>query len=214
MDLRFINKHLRKTSVKFEDLRVALHYLEKGHFMFSFDIRSGYHYVLIFPPHQSFLGFSWFYKGKTTYFSFRFLPFGFSSAPYIFTELFRPLVAYWRQQGIHIVAYLYDGLGEVPSYQVTLDHSTKVKSDVVHSGFVPNSEKSIWVPTLVVDWLGFTPLYTLYALYFLFLTTNHRFLPWFAFHPREENLAKHYLVAQCSFLLITVISLLSFAVVA
>ena len=57
LDLRFINKHLWKTSVKFEDLRVALHYLEKGHFMFSFDIRSGYHYVLIFPPRQSFLGF-------------------------------------------------------------------------------------------------------------------------------------------------------------
>ena len=37
------------------------------------------------------------------------------------------------------------------------DHSTKVKSaDLVRSGFVPNSEKSIWVPTLVIDWLGFT----------------------------------------------------------
>ena len=55
-----------------------------------------------------------------------------------------------------IVVYLYDGLGEAPSYQVTLDHSTKVKSDLVHSGFVPNSEKSVWVPNLVIDWLGFT----------------------------------------------------------
>ena len=26
----------------------------------------------------------------------------------------------------------------------------------MHSGFVPNSVKSIWVPTLVIDWLGFT----------------------------------------------------------
>ena len=84
-----------------------------------------------------------------------FLPFGFSSALYIFTELLRPLVAYWRLQGIHIVVYLYDGLGEAPSYQVTFDLSTKVKSDLVHSEFVPNSEKSIWVPTLVIDWLGF-----------------------------------------------------------
>ena len=75
LDLRFVNKHLWKTSVKFEDLRVALNYLEKGHFMFSFDIRSGYHHVLIFPPHQSLLGFSWFYKGKTRYFFFRVLPF-------------------------------------------------------------------------------------------------------------------------------------------
>ena len=156
LDLRFINKHLWKQSIKFEDLKVALNYLEKGHFMFSFDIKSGYHHELIFPSHQFFLGFSWFYKGKTRYFCFRVLPFGLSSAPYIFTKLFRPLVAYWRQQGIHIVVYLDGGLGEAPSYQVALDHSTKVKSDLVHSGFVPNSEKSIWVPTLVIDWLGFT----------------------------------------------------------
>lgn len=124
--------------------------------MFSFDIKSGYHHVFIFPPHQSFLGFPWFYRGKTRYFCCRVLPFGLSSAPYIFTKLFRPLVAYWRQQGIHIVVYLDDGLGEAPSYQVALDHSTKVKSDLVHSGFVPNSEKSIWVPPRVIDWLGFT----------------------------------------------------------
>ena len=52
-------KYLLKKSVKFKDLRVALNYLEKGHFKFSFDIRSGYHHVLVFPPHQSFLGFSW-----------------------------------------------------------------------------------------------------------------------------------------------------------
>ena len=89
LDLRFINKHLWKTSVKFEDLRVAINYLEKGHFMFSFDIRSGYYHVLIFPPHQSFLGFSCFYKSKTRYFCFRVLPFGLSSAPYIFTKLFQ-----------------------------------------------------------------------------------------------------------------------------
>ena len=101
-------------------------------------------------------GFSWFYKGKTRYFCFRFLPFGLSPAPCTFTKLFRPLVAYRRQKGNHIVVYLYDALREAPSYQVTLDHSTKVKSDLVHSGFVPNSEKSIWVPTLVINWLGFT----------------------------------------------------------
>ena len=64
LDLRFVNKHVWKQKVKFEDLKVALNYFDKGHFMFSFDIKSGYHHVLIFPPHQTFLGFSWFYQGK------------------------------------------------------------------------------------------------------------------------------------------------------
>lgn len=32
LDLRLINKHLWKQSVKFEDLKVALNYLDRGHF--------------------------------------------------------------------------------------------------------------------------------------------------------------------------------------
>ena len=64
LDLRLINKHLWKQRVKFEDLKVALNFLDAGHFMFSFDIKSGYHHVEIFPPHQCFLGFSWYHKGK------------------------------------------------------------------------------------------------------------------------------------------------------
>ena len=119
--------------------------------MFSFDIKSGYHHVPIFPPHQSFLGFSWFYKGKTKYFCFWVLPFGLSSAPYIFTKVFTPLVAYWRQQGIHTVVYLDDVLGKPLRNRLPWIIALRVKSDLVHSGFVPNSEKSIWVPTLVID---------------------------------------------------------------
>ena len=52
LDLRFINMHLWKQSVKYEDLKVALNYLDRGHFLFSFDIKSGYHHIEIFPPHQ------------------------------------------------------------------------------------------------------------------------------------------------------------------
>ena len=51
LDLRLINKHVWKQRVKFEDLKIALNYLEWGHFMFSFDIKSGYRHVEIFPPH-------------------------------------------------------------------------------------------------------------------------------------------------------------------
>lgn len=38
LDLRFVNKHVWKPKVKFEVLKVALNYFDKGHFMFSFDI--------------------------------------------------------------------------------------------------------------------------------------------------------------------------------
>ena len=52
-----MNKHMCKQRVKFEDLKVALNFLDAGHFMFLFDIYSGYHHVEIFSPYQCFWGF-------------------------------------------------------------------------------------------------------------------------------------------------------------
>ena len=61
LDLRFVNKHVWKQKVKFEDLKVALNYFDKGHFMFSVVLKRGYHHMVIFPPHQTF----WVFPGFT-----------------------------------------------------------------------------------------------------------------------------------------------------
>ena len=55
--------------------------------MSSFDLKSGYHHVEIFQPHQTFLGFSWEFRGETRFYVFTVLPFGLSVAPYIFTKI-------------------------------------------------------------------------------------------------------------------------------
>lgn len=65
--------------------------------MFSFDIKNSYHHVLIFPPHQRFLSFPWFYKGKVWYFCSRFLPFGLSSA--LFLSFSRSFAGYLLPTG-------------------------------------------------------------------------------------------------------------------
>jgi hypothetical protein len=49
-------------------------------------------------------------NGETpSYFKFTVLPFGLTTAPYIFTKLLRPIVKHWRSQGISNVVYLDDG---------------------------------------------------------------------------------------------------------
>ena len=58
LDLRNVNKHVWKQSIKYEDLRIALLYLENGYYMFKFDLKSAYHFVEIYPPHTKYLGFS------------------------------------------------------------------------------------------------------------------------------------------------------------
>ena len=110
LDLRFVNQFILKQKVKFEDYKTALDLFQYGGYACSFDLKSGYHHVDIFPSHQRFLGFSWaFPDGRTRYFAYTVLPFGLSSAPYLFTKLMRPLVKYWRSRGLYCIVCLDDG---------------------------------------------------------------------------------------------------------
>ena len=155
LDLSVTNKFLWKQSVKYEDLRTALVFLKRQGFMFQFDLKSGYHHISILPDHQKYLGFSWEFEGKLSFFKFTVLPFGLSSAPYVFTKVVRPLVKKWRSEGKDIVVFLDDGLGYADSFQKANQHSAEVKSDLINAGFVPNVQKSIWNPVSETEWLGF-----------------------------------------------------------
>ena len=122
----------------------------KGFHLFKFDLKSGYHHVEIFPDHRRFLAFALdFGDGVLKYFQFTVLPFGLSSAPYLFTKLLRPVITSWRCKGIPMVIFLDDGLGGGASKM-----KAKINSLTVHAGFVINEEKSIWEPVQIITWLG------------------------------------------------------------
>ena len=111
LDLRYVNKHIYKQKIKFDDWRTGLIYFQKPSYFTKFDLKSGYHHLDIFRDHQPFLGFAWSTTDEErNYFMFTVLPFGLSSAPYIFTKLVRPLVKHWRAQGISSIVYLDDGI--------------------------------------------------------------------------------------------------------
>ena len=57
--LRYVNKFLHMMHVKYEDWKTAISYFARGAYMFSFDLKSGYHHVEICKGHQTYLGFSW-----------------------------------------------------------------------------------------------------------------------------------------------------------
>ena len=79
-----INLHVFKQKFKCEGLHTIRDIFSEDYFVFSFDLKSGYHHVDIFPDHRKFLAFSWhFGTNCVTYFQFTVLPFGLSSAPFI-----------------------------------------------------------------------------------------------------------------------------------
>ena len=101
LDLRYVNKFLTKMRIKYEDWKTAMSYFTQGAYMFSFDLKSGYHHIEIFEGHQTYLGFSWKHLSShcTKSYVFTVLPFGLSSAPHIFTKTLKPLEKHWRYQG-------------------------------------------------------------------------------------------------------------------
>ena len=155
LNLRYLNQYLYKESFKYEDIRVALLLFQKGDYMFSFDLKSGYHHVDIHRQHWEYLGFSWGQGPNAGYYVFSVLPFGLSTACYLFTKLMRPLVKYWRQQGLRIVLYLDDGIVAVQSKQAALTASRAIQEDLDRAGLVVNLAKCCWEPLQQCSWLGF-----------------------------------------------------------
>ena len=114
-------------------------------FFFTFDFISGYHHVAIFSWSQAipwvFMGPS-FQASKLKYFVFAVLPFGLTSAPYIFIKLMRPLVRHWRSTGRRIVVFLDDGIGGSGDFDAAQEFSISCRSVLASAGLYVNDLKS------------------------------------------------------------------------
>ena len=155
LDLRVVNKHLWKQSVKYEDIKIALAYLQQGFHMIRFDLTSAYHFIDLYYPHTDFMGFSWVDKeGNVVFYKFLVLPFGLSSACYVFSKICRPLVAKWRGEGKLVTMFLDDGFGCAQDFHKAENLSQEIKNDILRSGFVPNATKSVWIPVQILEFLG------------------------------------------------------------
>lgn len=119
--------------------------------MFKFDLSSGYHHIDLHASMYKYFGFSW----DNCFYVFSSLPFGLSSAPFIFTKILRNLVRFWGEQGVYII-YLDDGFGFSDSFANCEYSSLKVYTTLNKTGFVVNTEKSVWIPQKCLEWLGFT----------------------------------------------------------
>lgn len=154
LDCRHINPHLFKYKCCFEDHSVATGLFQTGDFLFTFDLKSAYHHVMILKSHRTYLGFHWTQHGVTRYFVFNVLPFGISTAGYIFTKLLRAVVKSWRGKGHKVIVFLDDGIGGAQGKERAVEMSAFIRQDLLAFGFLLADEKCSWDPALVVTWLG------------------------------------------------------------
>ena len=151
LDFTHINLHVLSRNLSAKVLHTICDVFSEHYFVFSFDLSPGIHHVDIFPDHRPILAFSWdFETGVARYFQFTVLSFGFSSAPFIFTKLLKPLETLWRSHGIPLAIFLNDGVGAGQS----ANHKSSVCNRILPVPvFQINHEKSDWQPKPCFSWI-------------------------------------------------------------
>lgn len=150
-DLRYVNSFLKVDFFRYENVREVSSLCKLREFLFTVDLKSGYHHVDIHPDFWQFLGFEW--EGK--YYVFTQLPFGLATACFDFTKLIKQLVQRWRSFGIRPIPYIDDFLFFASSPSEFVSVKAQVLEDSARAGFVLSHEKCQLQLSHVAKFLGF-----------------------------------------------------------
>ena len=140
---------------KYEGLELIPSLFNCGNFFITFNLKSGYTHVDIHKDSWSHLGFSWGTGPKRKWYMFRVLPFGLSTACYVFTKPLRPLVKRWRSKGLRCIVYIDDRICASKLQEQCVEDTKIMVDDLALAGFILNVPKSKLTPQQIGQWLGF-----------------------------------------------------------
>ena len=152
LDLSTLNTFIVPVTYKMQNHSLLRSTLNKDTWMASLDITEAYLHVPIRKSLHSFLAFS----VEKRLFFFTTLPFGLSTAPWVFTKLLKFPLAHLRRLGVKTIAYLDDWILWQQSRAQLLKDITCTTRHLEHLGFLLNYKKSSLKPTKVIQWLGIT----------------------------------------------------------
>ncbi|KAJ8914276.1 hypothetical protein NQ315_011010 [Exocentrus adspersus] len=132
-----------------KNLKLLNTYLSCPHFKLE-DFRSVKKY-----PFRKFRKYLKFQYRKKLY-EFTCLPFGLSTAPFVFTKLFKPVITQLRSLGLSSVIYLDDMLILGKNEKECTNNLNFTSQFLTSLGFLINKEKSTLTPTQIIKFLGFT----------------------------------------------------------
>ena len=150
INLRKLNEYVRYDHFKQETFRVVIDLIQKNDYMTSVDLKDAYFSVPIHISCQKYLKFTW----RSILYSFRCLPFGLKSAPYVFTKLLKPVYAMFRQRNIRCSYYIDDSICFSQVEQDCREKTNTIVGNLEDLGFVVNTHKSALVPAQKITFLA------------------------------------------------------------
>ena len=151
IDLSTLNRYLDIPTFSMETAERIRACLQLGAWVTSLDLKDAYFHIPVHPSYRKFLRFP--IEGEL--FQFRALPFGISTAPWLFTKVVLEVKKIVHRWGIQLFQYLDDWLIQASSANDCLRHTEIVLRLCQDLGLVVNKEKSALVPTQRFLFLGY-----------------------------------------------------------
>ena len=151
-NLKKLNESVTYHHFKSDTLETAIRLMRPGCYMTSIDLKDAYYSIPIAQEHQKYLKFIW--RGQL--YAFTSLPLGLTSSPRIFTKVLKPVFSYLRSQFGHTcLGYIDDSFYLEDSYTECEEAKLRAMQLFVSLGFKIHPEKSVIIPTQILEFLGF-----------------------------------------------------------
>ena len=149
INLKALNRFVQKEHFKMEDIHTVKDLLRREDWLAKVDLKDAFS-IPIHHQHRKFLRFTFKWKS----YQFECLPFGLSSAPWVFTKTLKPVLAVLRERGVRLIAYIDDILILAESRDLIQDQVTGMLYLLECLGFIVNRKKSILNPAQVIEFFG------------------------------------------------------------
>lgn len=147
-NLKKMNEFVHYEHFKQKTFPFVLELIQKGVFFTSLDLKAACFSIPIHSSYQKFLKFfleSQFISIQTSSFW----------APYVFTNVMKPVFTFFRRYGIRCSYYLDDSLNMNQNKDMCCQNACFMYSHIENLGFVINKDKSVLVPTQRIAFFGF-----------------------------------------------------------
>lgn len=150
IDLSALNKFVNIPRFKMDTPAKIRMSMVKGNWVYSLDLKDAYFQVPIHKSSRKFLRLE--FQGQI--FQFRALPFGLSTAPWLFTKIVRGVKELFHRERFSLFQYLDDWMGDARKELEAQARSRALVHCCTELGFEINFEKSELIPTQHFDFLG------------------------------------------------------------
>ena len=151
LNLKKFNDFLLVPHCKLGSTEDALNLITEGCYFASVDLKDAYYSIPIHKDFQKYLKMYW----ENYYFKYTVLPNGFAPAVREFTKVMSPPFKHLRSKGHLSVKYLDDSLLIGETARICLNNVTDTVNLLRSLGFTIHPDKSVFVPTQKITFLGF-----------------------------------------------------------